>query len=321
MPVIPGKYIPPGIFKNADASTIYAATLRKVEIPVFERERIELSDGDFLDIDWSYTKDRDSENLVILLHGLAGKSDRPYMKGMARAFNLKNWTAVAMNFRGCSDELNRLYKSYHAGASDDLAELMTHVLSLNQYKKIALVGFSLGGNMLMKYLGENRTLPAQVVGAVGVSVPCDLSGSLGAINRMRNFVYSKRFELNLKQHLYDRAKKFPDRLDKNDISACSSLRDIDDLYTSKAHGYKNAADYYKKASALNFLEGISKPTLMINAENDSFLSEKCYPEQIASNSEFLHLEVPKYGGHVGFVTRSQIYYHEKRAVEFIESLL
>ncbi len=321
MPVIPGKYIPPGIFKSADASTIYAATLRKVEIPVFERERIELSDGDFLDIDWSYTNKRDSEKLVILLHGLAGRSDRPYMKGMARAFNLKDWTAVAMNFRGCSDELNRLYKSYHAGASDDLAEVLTHVLSLDEYKKIALVGFSLGGNMLMKYLGENRSLPTQIIGAVGVSVPCDLSGSLGAINRTRNFIYSKRFELNLKQHLYERARKFPDRLNKKDISACSSLRDIDDLYTSRAHGFKNASEYYKKASAVNFLEGIRKPTLMLNAENDSFLSENCYPAMIAANSEFLHLEIPKYGGHVGFVTQSQIYYHEKRAVEFIESLL
>lgn len=320
MPVISENYIPPGIFKSGDASTIYAATLRKVEIPIFERERIELSDGDFLDIDWSYPANRSSKNLVILLHGLAGKADRPYMKGMARAFNLKNWTAVGMNFRGCSDELNRLYKSYHAGASDDLAELMTHILSLKEYNKIALIGFSLGGNMLMKYLGENRGLPDEVIGAVGVSVPCDLSGSLGAINRMRNFVYSKRFELNLKQHLYERAEKFPDHLNKKDISACSSLRDIDDLYTSRAHGYKNAADYYQKTSALAYLNGIKKPTLMINAENDSFLSQKCYPIEIAENSEFLHLEIPKYGGHVGFVTRAPLYYHEKRAVEFIESL-
>ena len=320
MPVILGNYIPPGIFKSGDASTIYAATLRKVEIPVLERERIELSDGDFIDIDWSYTKERDSENLVILLHGLAGNAERPYMKGMARAFNLNNWAAAGMNFRGCSEELNRLYKSYHAGASEDLAEVMSHVLSLKKYKKIALVGFSLGGNMLMKYLGEDRRLPDELIGAVGISVPCDLSGSLGAINRMRNFVYSKRFELNLKQHLYDRAEKFPGHIDKKDISACSSLRDIDDLYTSKAHGYKDATEYYQKTSALGFLDGIKRPTLMINAENDSFLSDKCYPIEIASSSEFLHLEIPEYGGHVGFVTRDLLYYHEKRAVDFIKSL-
>ncbi|CAL68374.1 YheT family hydrolase [Christiangramia forsetii] len=320
MPLITGNYIPPGIFKNADASTIYSATLRKVEIPVYERERIELSDGDFIDLDWSYSSDRKSDKLVILLHGLAGNTERPYMKGMARIFNDNNWSAVAMNFRGCSGELNRLFRSYHAGASDDLAEVLTHILSLGKYSKIALVGFSLGGNMLMKYLGENRSLPDEIIGSVGVSVPCDLSGSLGAINRMRNFVYSKRFELNLKQHLLERAEKFPDHIQKKQISACKSLRDIDDLYTSKAHGYNDASDYYKKTSALGYLQKIQKPTLILSAANDSFLSPECYPYEIAEKSVKIYLEVPTYGGHVGFVTRSNIYYHEKRALEFVESL-
>lgn len=319
MPVITGNYIPPGIFKNADVSTIYSATLRKVEFPLYERERIELSDGDFMDLDWSFSKQKDTDKLVILLHGLAGNASRPYMKGMARAFNHRNWNAVAMNFRGCSEELNRYFRSYHAGASDDLAEVVTHVLSLKKYSRIALVGFSLGGNMMLKYLGENRSIPEEIVGATGVSVPCDLEGSLGAINRMRNFVYSKRFELNLKQHLYARARKFPDYISKKKVAACSSLRDIDDLYTSKAHGYKNASDYYKKASAIGFLAGINTPTLLINAENDSFLSPNCYPYKFAEESEFLYLEVPPYGGHVGFVTSTSIYYHEKRAVDFMES--
>jgi len=321
MPLISGNYIPPGIFKSADASTIYAATLRKVEIPIYERERIELSDGDFIDLDWSYSGNTESNNLVILLHGLAGNTDRPYIKGMARVFNKNNWNAVAMNFRGCSGELNRLFRSYHAGASDDVAQVVTHILSLKKYKKIALVGFSLGGNMLLKYLGENRTLPAEIIGSVGISVPCDLAGSLGAINRMRNFVYSKRFELNLKQHLQERAIQFPDHIQKKHISACKSLRDIDDLYTSKAHGYKDASDYYKNASALNFLQNIQKPTLILSAVNDSFLSPECYPYEIAENSEKVHLEVPSYGGHVGFITKSNTYYHEKKAIEFIESLL
>jgi uncharacterized protein len=320
MPVITGNYIPPRIFKNADVATIYSATLRKVDLPVYERERIELSDGDFLDLDWSYVSEGSTKKLVILLHGLAGNTSRPYMKGMARAFNLENWDALGMNFRGCSDELNRFFKSYHAGASDDLAEVITHVLSLKKHKKIALVGFSLGGNMLMKYLGESRSLPDEIIGSVGVSVPCDLAGSLGAINRMRNFVYSKRFELNLKEHLQARARKFPKQLSKEKIEACKSLRDIDDLYTSKAHGYQDATDYYQKTSAVGFLQHINKPCLIINAGNDTFLSEKCYPYEIAKNSDNLHLEVPSYGGHVGFVTINSLFYHEKRAVEFIVSL-
>lgn len=321
MPVIKGDYIPPGIFRSADVATIYSATLRKVELPAYKRERIDLSDGDFLDLDWSYAKAKKPENLVVLLHGLAGNTERAYMKGMARAFNNKEWDAVAMNFRGCSEELNRLFKSYHAGASGDLAEVVTHILSLKKYKRIALAGFSLGGNMMLKYLGENRSRPEEIIGAVGVSVPCDLAGSLGAINRMRNFVYSKRFELNLKQHLISRAEKFPDRLEKKNISACRSLRDIDDLYTSRAHGYKDAEDYYNQTSSLGFLSTIEKPVLIINAANDTFLSPKCYPKEIAEKSENLYLEVPEYGGHVGFVTNTNTYYHEKRAVEFLESLI
>ncbi|MCP9199152.1 alpha/beta fold hydrolase [Gramella sp. GC03-9] len=322
MPVLTGNYIPPGIFKNPDVATIYSAMLRKVDLPPVERERIELSDGDFIDLDWTYSKTPPaSKKLVILLHGLAGSSDRAYMKGMARAFRFRGWDAAAMNFRGCSDELNRYFRSYHAGATNDLAEVITHALSLGKYEKIALVGFSLGGNMVLKYLGENRSRPKEIIAGIGVSVPCDLAGSLGAINRMRNFVYSKRFELNLKKHLLKRAEKFPDHISKAEINACSSIRDIDELYTSRAHGYKNASEYYEKASCLQFLDGIEIPSLLISARNDSFLSEACYPFGLAKASKIFHFEAPPYGGHVGFVTSKSIYYHEKRAIEFIESML
>jgi len=319
MPVIPSTYLPTGIFKNADASTIYAGKLRKVDLR-YRRERITLSDGDFIDLDWS-SSEPESTKLVILLHGLAGSANRPYMKGMALAFNKLKWDAVAMNFRGCSEEMNKLFKSYHAGASDDLAEVVTHILSLKKYSSIALVGFSLGGNLLMKYLGEKRSRPKEIVGAAGISVPCDLAGSLGAINRNRNFLYSKRFEINLKQHLKMRAEHFPEQLELTKIASCNSLRDIDELYTSKAHGYANADDYYAKASANNFLKDIDVPTLLISAKNDSFLSTGCYPEQIARSSSLLFLEMPEAGGHVGFISRSSVYYHEQRVSSFINSLL
>ncbi|WP_026913837.1 YheT family hydrolase [Christiangramia portivictoriae] len=319
MPLLTSNYHPSSIFKNADTSTIYAGKLRKVDLS-YTRERITLSDGDFIDLDWSHCKGN-SELLVILLHGLAGSANRPYMQGMARAFNDMDWDAVAMNFRGCSEEMNRYFQSYHAGASDDLAEVITHVLSLDKYHKIALVGFSLGGNLLMKYLGENRSRPEQILGAAGVSVPCDLAGSLGAINRTRNFIYSKRFEINLKQHLLKRAQKFPDHLDRRKIASCKSLRDIDELYTSRAHGYKNADDYYAQASAQNFLQNIEVPTLLISAKNDSFLSAGCYPVKLAENSEKINLDMPAFGGHVGFVDKNNCYYHEKRIASFMSALL
>lgn len=321
MPIEKSTYNPPGIYKVADVNTIYAATLRKVELKPFVRERMVLSDGDFIDLDWSFSENPEAKKLVIILHGLAGSSDRPYMKGMARIFNRNGWDALAMNFRGCSDEMNRMFKSYHGGSSGDLEELIAHVLKTRKYSSIGLIGFSLGGNVVLKYMGEERNIPEEVKAAVTVSVPCDLAGSLGEINRMRNFIYSKRFELKLKSQLMARAKKFPQKLTKKEIDACDSLRDIDELYTSKAHGFDSAEDYYKKNSSLQFLEGIDRPVLIINARDDSFLCNTSYPQKLAEQSPFLHLEVPTYGGHVGFALMGPEFYHEKRALDFLKKII
>ncbi|MEG9327630.1 hypothetical protein SAMN04488034_101616 [Salinimicrobium catena] len=318
MPLERSTYQPSGIYKVADVNTIYAATLRKVELKPYERERISLEDGDFLDLDWSFAEGSQNKKLVIILHGLAGSSDRPYMKGMARIFSRNDWDAVAMNFRGCSEELNRHFKSYHGGATDDLQEVINHILKTRKYEVIGIIGFSLGGNVVLKYLGENRKIPTEIKAAVTVSVPCDLAGSLGEIGRPRNFVYSKRFELKLKSQLLSRARKFPDQLTKKEVEACNSLRDIDELYTSKAHGFENAEEYYRKSSSLHFLENIHLPTLLINARDDSFLCNSSYPTGIAEASEFLHLEVPDHGGHVGFTLPGPEFYHEKRALHFLE---
>lgn len=320
MPLISSNYIPPPLYRSGDVATIYAATLRKVPGRVPERERLELNDGDFLDLDWFYSEET-SDKAVILLHGLAGNSTRPYMKGMAKIFNKNGWDAISVNLRGCSDEMNRLYRSYHAGVTNDLEEIVAHVLSDSKYQYITLVGFSLGGNIVLKYLSEERKFPAEILTGIGISVPCDLAGSLGAINRMRNFVYAQRFLMNLKEQLLARAEKFPEKVNPDAVKKCRSLRDIDNLYTSRAHGFKDASDYYKKASSLFSLENIQIPSLIINAKNDSFLSEESYPYKKAENSEYLHLETPMYGGHVGFVSKSTHYYHEKSALEFAEKQL
>lgn len=317
MPLNKSTYNTPGIYKIADVNTIYAATLRKVKLKPYVRERMILSDGDFLDLDWSFSENARADKLVIILHGLAGSSDRPYMKGMAKIFNRAGWDGLSMNFRGCSDELNRMFKSYHGGSSGDLEELITHVQKTRNYRTIGLIGFSLGGNVVLKYMGEDRTIPSEVKAAATVSVPCDLAGSLGEINRMRNFIYSKRFQIKLKSELTARAKKFPEKLTQKEVEACDTLRDIDELYTSKAHGFDNAEDYYRKNSSLQFLEGIDRPVLLINARDDSFLCKSSYPIELAKNSEYLHLEIPDYGGHVGFALLEDEFYHEKKALKFL----
>ncbi len=316
MPLLASHYKPPTIFRNPDLATIYAASLRKVSFPSEKRERLDLPDGDFLDIDHNFASVK-TEKLVILMHGLAGNAQRPYMRGMAKIFTENNWDCLAMNFRSCSGEINRLYRSYNAGATEDLKAVLDKVLIEKSYKSIALVGFSLGGNLLLKYLGENKKLPVEIKAAAAVSTPCDLGTSLKEINKTRNFLYSKRFIKKLKKALYLRQEVFPQELHKKDIKSCNSLLAIDELYTSKAHGYKSASEYYEKCSCLQFLPNIEVPTLLLNAKNDSFLSPNSFPENEAENSKKLFLEIPKYGGHVGFIQKNKPYYHEERVFNFI----
>ncbi|WP_417885380.1 YheT family hydrolase [Zunongwangia sp.] len=316
MPILSSNYQPPFVFKNAHFATIFSATLRKVNFKIARRERLNLQDGDFIDLDWA-TSQRKSKKLVIAMHGLSGNARRPYMLGIAKTFTENGWDSIGINFRSCSGEINRLYRSYNAGATEDLAEVISHINQTQAYSTIVLIGFSLGGNLLLKYLGETDILPLQIKAAVAVSTPCDLGASLQALDAPKNKLYTKRFEKELKAQLFERQLNFPQKLSKSDISACHSLLAIDELYTSKAHGYKNASDYYKKCSSLQFLPAIKTPTLLINAKNDSFLTEASYPKNIAENSEFLYLETPKYGGHVGFIESNNSCYHEKRALEFV----
>lgn len=317
MPIIKSTYRPPILFKNYHISTIYASAIRKVPPVVQSRERLELEDGDFLDLDWSYSRSGKSENLVILLHGLEGNAQRPYMVGMAQHFNNNGWDVAAINFRGCSGEINRLYRSYNAGASEDLIQVVSHILSKNDYNNLALNGFSLGGNLMLKYLGEGNKLPVQLKAAVAISTPCDLHLSLIKLEESRNRIYSRRFVKKLKQRLYNRVLHFPNDLEKQQIASCTSLFAIDDLYTSRAHGYKNALEYYEKSSSLQFTKKISIPTLLINAKNDGFLSENSSPIAIAQSNPYFHLEMPDYGGHVGFIQKKKQTFTEERSLEFI----
>jgi len=321
MPILKNRYFPPFQFRNYHISTIYAAMFRRVSPVVQTRERLELEDGDFLDLDWSYSLSGTSKKVLVVLHGLEGNAQRPYILGLARYFNQNGWDVAALNFRGCSGEINRLYKSYNAGASSDLDLVISHIISKNQYNSLALNGFSLGGNLMLKYLGEGNKLPTQLKAAVAISAPCDLHGSLKKLQEPKNRIYSGRFVKKLKQQLYLREKHFPKKLQKQQISDCKSLFSIDDLYTSKAHGFENAIDYYQKNSASQFIPNISIPTLLINAKNDSFLSTSSSPVTNAENNPNFYLEMPDHGGHVGFLQNKKQTYTEERALEFIESFI
>lgn len=318
MPVIESHYKPAFYFKNGFVSTVYSGLIRRVSL-LQESERITLSDGDFLDLNWSFSKHK-TNRVIILLHGLEGNAKRPYMTGTAKLFNNNTIDAVCVNFRGCSGEQNLKYRSYHSGATDDLVAVISHIISLKKYTHIYLKGISLGANVVLKYLGEQTTIPKEVKAAIAVSVPCDLHGSCKELHKLKNKLFHDRFLKDLVAHLRIKQSLFPKALSLEELNSIKTLLDFDNVYTSKAHGFKDALDYYEKSSSLQFLLNITTPTLIINALNDSFLSTTCYPLKEAKHNANLHLEMPKYGGHVGFIDKNNIYYNEKRALEFVNKL-
>ncbi len=319
MPIIESSYKPPIWAKSGFVSTVFSGLARKVNGVEQTRERITIPDGDFMDLDWSYGNNQ-SNKVIILLHGLEGHAQRPYITGAAKLFNQNGIDACSVNFRGCSGEPNKLYRSYHSGATEDLEAVVNHILDKDTYSEIYIKGISLGANMVLKYAGERENLPKELKAVVAVSAPCDLKGSCDELLSLKNKAYAIRFLDHLKQKLEPKLKQFPNDISIEDYKSIKSLIDFDHVYTSKAHGFKDAYDYYEKASSGQFLNTISIPTLIINALNDSFLSAECYPVRQAKQNHKLHLEMPKYGGHVGFIQKGDFYYNEKRAFEFVSQL-
>lgn len=319
MPIISSNYNPPFLFKNGHFSTIYAGIIRKIDDFTQKRERIELDDGDFLDLDWSFS-DTPTQKVTVIIHGLEGNAQRAYIAGSAKEFNTNGYDACAINLRTCSGETNRLFRSYHSGATEDLNAVIQHILENKNYGEIYLKGFSLGGNLTLKYLGENRILSKTIKGAMAVSVPCDLNSSCKELLKPKNIPYAIRFKKNLVRKLKEKQKLYPDKISDKDIKTVVTLKDFDDVYTSRAHGFKDALDYYEQCSCLPFLPLIKIPTLLLNAQNDSFLGPECFPIQEAEQNNNLYFEISKYGGHVGFQGENNISYSEKRVIKFFNEV-
>jgi len=310
------SYRPPFLLFNKHLETIYPSLIRKVDGIEYERERITTPDDDFLDLDWLK---QDSKKLIILSHGLEGNSQRSYIKGMAAIFYANGYDILAWNYRGCSEEMNRNIRFYHSGATDDLDLVVNHSISTG-YTEINLIGFSLGGNLTLKYLGEKASaLNAIVKKGIAFSVPLNLHTSCIEISKSSNWVYNKRFINSLKEKVMNKSRQIPD-LDTGPLAMVKSLLEFDNLYTAPIHGFENAIDYYERCSSLGFIESITIPTLIVNAMNDPFLGGDCFPSHLHSHP-YLKFEYPKRGGHVGFALFNQngLYWSELRALQFIHS--
>jgi predicted alpha/beta-fold hydrolase len=316
MPVIPSRFVPPFWLRNGHAQTILGAILpRRLNIP-WVRERLELEDGDFLDLDW-WRQPSNGRRLAILCHGLEGSSRGGYIEGTASVLHARGWDVLAWNFRGCSGEPNREPRSYHSGETGDLARVIRHAKAEGP---LALIGYSLGGNVTVKYLGEGSSDP-RIVAAVAVSVPLDLASCAAALDqRPGNRLYLRRFLRSMTAKAEAKIRLFPGKVPPISLAARRSIVAFDDAITAPLHGFRDAADYYAKCSGRFFLDGIRVPTLILSARDDPFLAEAAFPEGEAEKSAWLHMEAPERGGHVGFLdfARGVAPWSERRVADFLD---
>mgnify|MGYP002629496119 FL=1 len=300
-----------------------------------QRQRIELADGDFIDLDWAAgTCAAGSESkyprelpTVLLLHGLCGCSSSPYVLSLQQLLSAHGYTSAAMNLRSCSGEPNRLARAYHSGNSDDLEEVFSKLRSDLPDGKFVVIGFSLGANVMLKWLGENPR-PQLVVGAVAVSTPFSLALCASTMNVGLSRIYGRYFLQGLLRSVRSKQQLFLQQgrtaeLEKlqalGNLDKLATLWEFDDRVTAPLHGFRDAQDYYQRSSSQNFLGAIKSDTLIIHSINDPIIPAHAIPDA-RSLPEQIQLEVMSAGGHVGFAAAGQSRWLEHRILAYIELL-
>lgn len=319
--ILNNEYKPSRLLRNGHVMTIYASKSRKAELPDADRKRFETPDKDFFDVDFFYSSSTPSDRIVILLHGLEGSSDSSYIHSSGAELHRAGFDVAAINHRGCSGEDNRKPESYYSCRYDDLDQLVELISSRKSgfnYKEIYIAGFSLGGNITLYYAGiKGRQLNRKVKKVMAVSVPIDLTCSSRELEtRLLNRIYLEHFVVTLKQKIRLKKKKFPHLLDTEGLWKIHNFTRFDNRYTGPMNGYRDAHDYWSRCSSLPLLNNIKIPALILNAHDDPFLGENCYPRTIARASRNITLEETRYGGHCGFLTGSRHSYFDTRMVEF-----
>jgi hypothetical protein len=316
---------------NAHLQTLYPALMRKMpsQSRGIRRERLITPDNDFIDIDWCGSR---NQALVILLHGLTGSSRSGYIKGLQIALSAKGFRSVALNFRGCSGEYNYSARCYHSGETEDIHFLYQTLRQREPDTPFAAAGFSLGGNVLLKWLGEQGN-KLSLFAAIAVSVPLVLSACATKLDNGFSKIYRENLLLELKHHVLAK-QRYLENLGKfqeaekikqlGDLSGIKSFWQYDDRVVAKLHGFKNVQDYYQRSSSRQFLKSIAIPTLLIQAIDDPFMTQEVLPglDELSSS---IHLEITQGGGHVGFIAGEiplrPIYWLEQRIPEFLKQQL
>lgn len=289
-------------------------------------ERWDTPDGDFLEL---YRMGAEAHApRIVVLHGLEGTVRSHYVGAFFEEAKRRAWAADLLIFRGCGSELNRARRFYHSGETTDLAFVLDRLVSEDPHSPIVLAGVSLGGNVLLKFLGERGELvPKQVVAAAAVSVPFDLERGARFISTGFSRIYDRHFLSTLRAKALQKLERYPDLLSREELARARTLLEFDDVVTAPVHGFRDAHDYYTRSSALRWLSGIRRPTFLLSAIDDPFLPAEVLDEvrAVARGNANLTLEFTAHGGHVGFVAGRwpwrASYYGEWRACQFLGNAL
>ena len=292
-------YRAPAWLPGGDLQTIWAVALSRPAVE-YRRERWEMPDGDFIDLDW--VDGPADAPLLVLFHGLEGSSDSHYARYFMAEVKRRGWRGVVPHFRGCSGEMNRLPRAYHSGDSAEIGRILRHAAEANGHAPLLALGFSLGGNALLRWLEEEAgSAPALVRAAAAVSAPLDLPVAGATLDQGFSRVYTARFLMTLKKKALEKLDRYPLLYDRSAVAAIDTIKDFDTLVTAPLHGYRDADDYWARAASKPLLKAIRVPTLLVNARNDPFMPGTVLPTR-AEVSQRVTLDFPETGGHVGFVT-------------------
>lgn len=319
MPVLVSEYTAPLYLRNGHIQTCWPVLLRTVPPQAYTRQRISTADGDFLDIDiYRHNQPCAHKRVVIISHGLEGNSQRSYVRGMAKACLALGFDVLAWNMRFCSGAINATAKLYHMGQTEDVAAVAAWGIGCG-YSELALIGFSMGGNQILRWLGTGQPLvPPEVKAACAISVPCDLPAAAQVLDKPANRLYMRYFMRSMLPKAQAKAKLFPQYAAVLG-QKIHSFAAFDSLLTAPLYGYASAQDYWEHSASLPVLGNISLPVYMLAAADDPFCAPSCFPYAAARANSQLSLEVCRHGGHVGFVVlgKNALYWSERQVQRFL----
>lgn len=315
------EFKPAWWLRSPHLQTMWSTLFRRLGKLVVNRERFDLNDGDFVDLDWVGLDNQGP--IILVLHGMGGSINSPYANGILQAIVSQGWCGVLMHFRGCSGEPNRLPRYYHSGETQDVAEVVSALAKRYPGIPIAAIGYSLGGNVLLKWLGETREANP-LKAAVAVSVPFVLDIAAKRVSEGFCRIYQWTMLRDLRKQIIKKFVLIPPPFDLSKLAQLRNFHEFDSYFTAPLHGFKDASDFYEQCSSKQFLKYIKVPTLILHASDDPLLAKDIMFDN-QDLSEHVVIELSQYGGHVGFISGNiplwPEYWLEKRIPEYLKDAL